>query len=76
MENLIEKENELRKLAESGDYWDILNLADFLADNGKYEEAEEWYLEIAGEDDFSGDANAHYSHMLLDMERYDEAIEY
>ncbi len=76
MENLTEKENELRKLAEGGNYWDILNLADFLADNGKYEEAEEWYLEIAGEDDFSGDANAHYSHMLLDMERYDEAIEY
>ena len=76
MENLTERENELRKLAESGDYWDILELADFLAEQGENEEAEEWYLKIAGEDDLSGDANAHYSHMLLDMENYDKAIEY
>jgi hypothetical protein len=76
MENLTEKENELRKLAEGGNYWDILNLADFLADNGKYEEAEEWYLKIAGENDTPGDANKNYSLMLLELERFDKAIKY
>ena len=76
MENLTKKENELRKLAEGGDYWDILNLADFLYDQKRYEEAEERYLKIAGYNDKSGDANAHYAHLLLDTERYDEAIEY
>ena len=32
MESLTKKENELRTLAENGDYWDILELADFLYD--------------------------------------------
>ena len=74
MENLMEKENQLSKKAESGDYWDILELADFLYDQKRYEEAEEQYLKISGENDLSGDANANYSNMLLELERYDEAI--
>ena len=76
MENLVEKENELCKRAESGDYWDILELADFLYDQKRYDEAEEQYLKIAGYKDISGDANAHFTHLLLDIERYDEAIVY
>ena len=76
MESLTEKENELRKAAEGGNYWDILNLADFFYEQGKYEEAEEWYLKIAGENDTSGDANKNYSLMLLELERFDEAIKY
>ena len=39
MEFLIENENELRMLAENGDYWDILHLADFLYDEKRYAEA-------------------------------------
>ena len=76
METLIEKENELRKSAESGEYWDILEFADFLYDEKRYEEAKEQYLKIAGEDDLSGDANSHLFQMLLDMEEYEGALEY
>ena len=36
MESLTKKENELRSLAENGDYWDILELADFLYDGKRY----------------------------------------
>ena len=67
MESLTKKENELRTLAENGDYWDILELADFLYDGKRYEEAKECYLKIAGSDDLSGDANSHLLQMLLDI---------
>ena len=73
---LIEKENELLKLAESGDYVDILDLADFLYDEKRYEEAKEWYLKIAGSDDLSGEANSHLFQMRLDMGEYEESLEY
>ena len=76
MEFLIENENELRTLAEKGDYWDVLHLADFLNDKKRYEEAKEWYLKIAGSDDLSGDANSHFFQMLLDMGEYAESLEY
>ena len=46
MESLMEKENQLRKKAESGDYWDILHLAEFLYDQKRYEEAKEQFLNI------------------------------
>ena len=74
MESLTKKENELRALAENGDYWDILELADFLYDGKRYEEAKECYLKIAGSDDLSGDANSHLFQMLLDMGEYEEAL--
>ena len=76
MEFLIENENELRVLAEKGDYWDILHLADFLYDEKRYAEAKAWYLKIAGSDDLSGDANSHLFQMLLDMGEYAESLEY
>ncbi len=76
MENLTEKENELRKLAEGGDYWDILYLADFLYDQKRYAEAKEQYLKIAGEDDLSGDGNSHLFQLLLDIGEYEEALKY
>jgi hypothetical protein len=76
MESLTKKENELRTLAENGDYWDILELADFLYDGKRYEEAKECYLKIAGSDDLSGDANSHLFQMLLDMGEYEEALMY
>ena len=76
MENLMEKENQLSKKAESGDYWDILELADFLYDQKRYDEAEEQYLKIAGENDISGDANAHLFQLLLDMGEYEESLKF
>ena len=75
MESLIKKEDELRRSAEGGEYYDILELADFLYDEKRYEEAKEQYLKIAGEDDLSGDANSHLFQMLLDTEEYEEAVE-
>ena len=76
MESLIEKENGLRKLAESGEDDDILELADFLYDQKRYAEAKEEYLKIAGPDDLSGDANSHLFQMLLDIGEYEEALKY
>lgn len=76
MEFLFENENELRMLAENGDYWDTLHLADFLYDGKRYEEAKAQYLKIAGAEDLSGDANSHLFQMLLDMGEYEEALEY
>jgi tetratricopeptide (TPR) repeat protein len=75
--SLIEKENELRKLAESGEDNDILRLADCLYHQKKYIEAKEKYLKIAGPEDFGGgDANSHLFQMLLDMGEYEEALKY
>ncbi len=76
MKSLIEKEDELRKLAESGEYEDILELADFLYGQKRYDEAKTEYLKIAGPDDLSGDANSHLFQMLLDMEEYEESLKY
>ena len=76
MESLIKKENELHKLAENGEYLDILELADFLYDQKRYKEAKEEYLKIAGPEDLSGDANSHLFQMLLDMGKYEEALTY
>ncbi len=76
MESLIEKENKLRTMAENGDYLYILELADFLYDQKRYDEAKVWYLKIAGTDDLSGDANAHLFQMLLDMGEYKESLTY
>ena len=67
MKSLINKENELRKRAENGEYRDILELADFLYEQKRYKEAKEEYLKIAGREDLSGDANSHLFQMLLDM---------
>ena len=74
MEFLIENENELRILAENGDYWNILYLADFLYDEKRYEEAKAQYLKIAGAEDFSGDANSHFFQMLLDMHKRSNGV--
>ena len=64
-------------ITESDDfYWNTLNLADELYEQGKHEEALKLYKEIAGEDDLSGDANAHLFQLLLDTEKYEEALEY
>ena len=57
-------------------YWDTLNLADDLYDQGKLEEAEELYKKIAGDKDETGDANAHYGYLLDELGRYDEAHDY
>ena len=76
MKSLINKENELRKRAENGEYWDILELADFLYDQKRYKEAKEEYLKIAGPEDLSGDANSHLFQMLLDMGEYEESLTY
>lgn len=76
MESLIEKEDELRKLAESGEYEDIIELADLLYGQKRYDEAKVEYLKIAGPDDLSGDANSHLFQMLLDMEEYEESLKY
>lgn len=54
-------------------YWDALYLADELYDQGKYEEAEELYKKIVGEEDETGDANAHYGYLLDKLGRYEEA---
>ena len=56
-------------------YWDTLNLADELFEQGKYEEAEELYKKIAGDQDATGDANAHYGYLLDKMGRYAEAFD-
>jgi len=76
MDSLINKENELRKRAENGEYWDILELADFLYEQKRYKEAKEEYLKIAGPEDLSGDANSHLFQMLLDMGEYEESLTY
>ena len=63
-------------ITDDGDfYWDTLNLADELYDQGKYEEAEELYKKIAGDQDVTGDANAHYGYLLDKMGRYAEAFD-
>ena len=62
--------------AEVDFYWGNKHYGDFLVDQGRYKEAEECFLKIAGRNDISGDGNAHYAHLLLDTERYDEAIKY
>ena len=54
-------------------YWDTLYLADELSEQGKYEEAEELYKKIAGDQDATGDANAHYGYLLDKLGRYGEA---
>jgi hypothetical protein len=54
-------------------YWDTLHLADELSEEGKYEEAEELYKKIAGDQDATGDANAHYGYLLDKLGRYGEA---
>jgi tetratricopeptide (TPR) repeat protein len=56
-------------------YWDTLYLADELSEQGKYEEAEELYKKIAGDQDVTGDANAHYGYLLDKMGRYAEAFD-
>jgi tetratricopeptide (TPR) repeat protein len=56
-------------------YWDTLYLADELFEQGKYEEAEELYKKIAGDQDAAGDANAHYGYLLDKMGRYAEAFD-
>ena len=56
-------------------YWDTLYLADELFEQGKYEEAEELYKKIAGDQDATGDANAHYGYLLDKMGRYAEAFD-
>lgn len=56
-------------------YWDTLRLADALYNQGKYEEAEELYKKIAGDEDMTGDANAHYGYLLDELGRYDEAYD-
>lgn len=55
--------------------WDTLYLADELSEQGKYEEAEELYKKIAGDQDATGDANAHYGYLLDKMGRYAEAFD-
>ena len=57
--------------------WDTLYLADELSEQGKYEEAEELYKKIAGDQDATGgDANAHYGYLLDKMGRYAEAFDW
>ena len=56
-------------------YWNTLELADELSEEGKYEEAEELYKKIAGDQDATGDANAHYGYLLDKMGRYGEAYD-
>ena len=56
-------------------YWDTLYLADELSEQGKYEEAEELYKKIAGDQDATGDANAHYGYLLDKLGRYGEAYD-
>ena len=73
MASLIEKENELRKLAESGEYEDIIELADFLYWQKRYDEAEEYYRKLAEIDEYWG---VHLlGDFLYDQKRYDEAKE-
>ena len=73
MESLIDKENELRKLAESGEYEDVIELADFLSLQGRDDEAEEYYRKLAEIDEYWG------VHLLGDFlcgqKRYEEAKE-
>lgn len=56
-------------------YWNTLELADNLVEKGKYEEAEELYKKIAGKEDQTGDANAHYGYLLDKLGRYGEAFD-
>ena len=56
-------------------YWDTLYLADELSEEGKFEEAEELYKKIAGDQDATGDANAHYGYLLDKLGRYGEAYD-
>lgn len=76
--NFHRKEMKMSDTIEFDDdfYWDTLHLADDLYDQGKYEEAEELYRKIAGEEDLSGDANSHLFQLLLDVGKYEEAVEY
>ena len=73
MTAFIDKENELRKLAESGEYEDIIELADFLSLQGRNDEAEEYYRKLAEIDEYWG------VHLLGDFlcgqKRYEEAKE-
>lgn len=59
---------------DSNFYWETLNFADELYEQGKYEEAEELYKKIANEKDIFGDASAHYGYLLDKMGRYEEAF--
>ena len=73
MESLIEKENELRKLAESGEYEDVIELADFLSLQGRNDEAEEYYRKLAEIDEYWGvDLLGDF---LCGQKRYEEAKE-
>ena len=56
-------------------YWNTLELADDLVAQGKFEEAEELYKKIAGDQDATGDANAHYGYLLDKLGRYEEAFD-
>lgn len=71
MESLIEKENELRKLAESGEYEDIIELADFLSLQGRDDEAEECYRKLAEIDEYLGVELL--GGFLCGQKRYEEA---
>ena len=66
-----------QKLSNIEELWDTLYLADELFfEQGKYEEAEELYKKIAGDQDATGgDANAHYGYLLDKMGRYAEAFD-
>ena len=65
-----------QKLSNIEQLWDTLYLADELSEQGKYEEAEELYKKIAGDQDVTGgDANAHYGYLLDKMGRYAEAFD-
>jgi tetratricopeptide (TPR) repeat protein len=59
---------------DSNFYWETLNFADELYEQGKYEEAEELYKKIANGKDVYGDSSAHYGYLLDKMGRYEEAF--
>ena len=73
MTALIDKENELRRLAESGEYEDVIELADFLSLQGRDDEAEEYYRKLAEIDEYWGvDLLGDF---LCGQKRYEEAKE-
>ena len=70
----IELKSDIDQITATDDfYWDTLNLADKFCEQGKYDEAEELYKKIAGEEDDTGDASAHYGYLLDKFGRYEEA---